>query len=580
MSYTPKHIYEYVAQAKNDPILERRICPISKTQFPIYKSDADVYQKASPTFAGKNFSIPFPTICPEERRRRRLATRNERRLYRRTCDFSGESIISTHSPNKPHKVYQSDIRRSDKRDSLQYGRDFDFSQNFFPQFHNLSKSVPRPALQLRQNENSPYVNCCGFTKDSYLSFNTDFSENCYYATNVLRSKYCFNTLNAEESERCYDSYDIKKSDKVFASRNIIESHAIYFSSNLTNCSFCFGCKNLVNKQYHVYNKPVSQEEFASIVQQYCNGSQASRYGALEKTKQFRDILAEKSLELENTEESYGQNLVNAKNCAFVYDGANLEDVAYSSVVNGTSSSRDFDVGGYDCELCIENISGWLNYHCLFSNRTRWGNSDCHYCDIVINCKNCFGCVWLRDKEYCVFNKQYDKESYEQQVAKIISHMMQTKERGEFFPIQDSTYGYNETIAQQYFPLSKDQAKEKNVLREEYEYHVNIPENATIIQGNLTEKAGEDVISKVILSTQSQKPFRIMKKEREFCNTHGIPLPQTHPDERFAQMRTSRPSQNLNLRNCSKTNQQMLSIYSQNTTFPVWSTEVFDQEVFG
>ena len=159
-------------------------------------------------------------------------------------------------------------------------------------------------------------------------------------------------------------------------------------------------------------------------------------------------------------------------------------------------------------------------------------------------------------------------------------MMQTKERGEFFPIQDSTYGYNETIAQQYFPLSKDQAKEKNVLREEYEYHVNIPENATIIQGNLTEKAGEDVISKVILSTQSQKPFRIMKKEREFCNTHGIPLPQTHPDERFAQMRTSRPSQNLNLRNCSKTNQQMLSIYSQNTTFPVWSTEVFDQEVFG
>lgn len=159
-------------------------------------------------------------------------------------------------------------------------------------------------------------------------------------------------------------------------------------------------------------------------------------------------------------------------------------------------------------------------------------------------------------------------------------MIQTKERGEFFPIQDSTYGYNETIAQQYFPLSKDQAKEKNILREDYEYHVNIPENATIIQGNQTEKAGDDIISKVILSTQSQKPFRIMKKEREFCNTHSIPLPQTHPDERFAQMRASRPSQNLHLRNCSKTNQQMLSIYSQDTTFPVWSTEVFDQQVFG
>lgn len=578
--YTPKSVYQHISQAKNDPILERRTCPISNTEFPIYQSDADVYEKASPTFAGQKFPIPFPTLCPEERRRRRLATRNERRLYRRTCDFSGESIISTHSPNKPNKVYQSDIRRSDKRDALEYGRDFDFSKNFFPQFHNLSRSVPRPALQLRQNENSPYVNCCGFTKDSYLSFNTDFSENCYYTTNVLRSKYCFNTLNAEESERCYDSYDIKKSDKVFASRNIIGSHAIYFSSNLTNCSFCFGCKNLVNKQYYVYNQQVSKEEFESTVQKYCNGAQANRDQALNQTKNFRNTLAEKSLELENTEKSYGQNLVNTKNCSFVYDGANLEDVSYSSVVNGTKSSRDFDVWWYDCELCIENISGWLNYHCLFSNRTWWGNRDCHYCDIVINCKNCFGCVWLRDKEYCIFNKQYTKETYEQEVAKIIAHMIQTKERWEFFPIQDSTYWYNETIAQQYFPLTKEQAKEKNISREDYEYHVNIPDNAQIIKGQDIQKLGEDIIQKVILSTESEKPYRIMKKEREFCQTHGVPLPQIHPDERFNHMRASRPTQNLHLRPCSKTNQQMLSIYPQNTSFPVWSNEVFDNEMFG
>lgn len=159
-------------------------------------------------------------------------------------------------------------------------------------------------------------------------------------------------------------------------------------------------------------------------------------------------------------------------------------------------------------------------------------------------------------------------------------MQSTGERGEFFPIQDSAYGYNETIAQQYFPIAKQDAKVKNIIREDYEYHVNIPENADIIPGNQIEKAGEDIVNKVILSTQSQKPYRIMKKEREFCQTHGIPLPQTHPDERFAQMRASRPSQQLHLRNCSKTSQQMLSIYPQDTTFPVWSTEVFDQEIFG
>lgn len=159
-------------------------------------------------------------------------------------------------------------------------------------------------------------------------------------------------------------------------------------------------------------------------------------------------------------------------------------------------------------------------------------------------------------------------------------MMQTKERGEFFPIQDSTYGYNETIAQQYFPITKEEAKEKNILREDYEYHVNIPGNATIIQGNQTEKAGEDIINKVILSRKSQKPFRIMKKEREFCNTHGIPLPQTHPDERFADMRSSRPAQSLYIRHCSKTGKQTLSIYPEDTQFPVWSMEIFNSEIFG
>ena len=43
------------------------------------------------------------------------------------------------------------------------------------------------------------------------------------------------------------------------------------------------------------------------------------------------------------------------------------------------------------------------------------------------CKYCFGCVGLRNKSYCILNKQYTKEEYETLVPRIIAHMRETGE---------------------------------------------------------------------------------------------------------------------------------------------------------
>lgn len=45
-------------------------------------------------------------------------------------------------------------------------------------------------------------------------------------------------------------------------------------------------------------------------------------------------------------------------------------------------------------------------------------------------------------------------------SKVIEHMMATKEWGEFFPTSISAFGYNETVAQEYFRLSESEVKEK------------------------------------------------------------------------------------------------------------------------
>ncbi|MBP7884838.1 hypothetical protein KAZ93_01455, partial [Patescibacteria group bacterium] len=76
-----------------------------------------------------------------------MAFRNERSLYRRTCDASGKQIISMYapkevllgdSPDKPYKVYDQKIRFSDSWDPMDYGRDFDFSKSFTENYHALS----------------------------------------------------------------------------------------------------------------------------------------------------------------------------------------------------------------------------------------------------------------------------------------------------------------------------------------------------------------------------------------------------------------------------------------------------------
>jgi hypothetical protein len=156
MQYTSQEVYEYISKKTNDPIVEWKICLVSGQQFPIYKSDMEFYTKILPSFVNPSaltdtslsqgstkFMIPTPTLCPEERQRRRLLFRNERKLYKRKCDYSGKDIISIYAPTSPYKVYDQKIWWSDVWDSMNYGREFDFSRSFAEQFKELMMKVPR-----------------------------------------------------------------------------------------------------------------------------------------------------------------------------------------------------------------------------------------------------------------------------------------------------------------------------------------------------------------------------------------------------------------------------------------------------
>jgi hypothetical protein len=93
---------------------------VSGEEFAVFQSDADFYEKISPVFNGKKYLIPFPTLCPDERQRRRMMFRNQTTLYKRICDISGKSVVSVYAPNNKHIIYEQSIRWSDAFDGISF----------------------------------------------------------------------------------------------------------------------------------------------------------------------------------------------------------------------------------------------------------------------------------------------------------------------------------------------------------------------------------------------------------------------------------------------------------------------------
>ncbi|MDR0606980.1 MAG: hypothetical protein LBG52_01195 [Candidatus Peribacteria bacterium] len=208
-TYTSRKTYEFVSKQTNDPIVEWKTCKVSGQPFPIYQSDLEFYEKISPTFNGKKYPIPTPTLCPEERQRRRLERRNERKLYKRKSDLSGVEMISIYSPDKPYTIYSAKEWRSDQWNPLDYGRDFDFSCSFFEQFDELLKTVPKQGLINMNTINSEYCNYAENSKNCYLTHRLyDDCENILYSYRVTyQSKDCSDLYMVNGTSFSYELID-------------------------------------------------------------------------------------------------------------------------------------------------------------------------------------------------------------------------------------------------------------------------------------------------------------------------------------------------------------------------------------
>jgi hypothetical protein len=207
-------------------------------------------------------------------------------------------------------------------------------------------------------------------------------------------------------------------------------------------------------------------------------------------------------------------------------------------------------GAYLLEIC-----GGSGVQSAFNLSAETMCNDCYYCQQIVSCQHCFGCEGLQHKQFCILNKQYTKEEYDQLMPKIIEQMKADKERGEFFPIEQSTFGYNETLTQRLYPMEKAEAIAKGYKWSDIDYHINIPEGLEQVQGkNLPKTIAEvsdDILNKVIICEITGKPFRIIKPELAFYRQNNIPLPTKHQDQRVTELLHKMMPKEFHLRVCDK-----------------------------
>jgi len=488
------------------------------------EEDLEFYQLMSPTFAGKKFLMPAPKLNPLERRQRRMAFRNERHLYYRNCDLTGRRMLSTISEDKPYKVYYFKDWLSDAWDVMDYFLEPDFEKSFFSQFKELLQIVPMRSLNISDDmENCDFCNYGGFSQHCYLSVAPFQSQNCLYSRVPYKCVYDVDGFANIECQYCYECIASENSYQCFFSQYVKNCSESAFLLDCVGCKNCFGCVGLKQQEYCFLNKKYSPEEY----REKTSGILGNRDTLDQFAKFFHDYslnFPRKFARNFKTENCSGDLLRNSKNCHDCFDLMGQQDSRYCELGGAlTHHAYDCTIAGFNVVNCYEQID------CVSCNQCAFGiyvnnNQNSYYVMNCENCEDCFGCIGLRRKKHCIFNKQYTPEDYEKTVAKIIEKMIADGEWGEMFPIDISPFAYNETLANDYFPLSESEAQAKG-------------------WGWREESPGPRDGSDLTKCSETGKLFKIAQQEREFLERFGIAMPNKSPEARFqSRLRIMNPYQ--------------------------------------
>lgn len=554
-------------------------CRKCESPYDLSNWEIALLERVSPRFEQLH-RIPPPTLCPECRQQRRLSFNNEVKLYQRSCDKTGAPLISVYPPDSPYTIYKPEVWWSDAWDPLSYGRPYNFNRSFFEQFDELLRAVPRVALHTNYllDENSDYTNYAGSNKNCYLIFHADFNRDCYYGYGVKKCESCVDVYNVFDSELCYECTDCHHAYNLRYSEDCENCSDSYFLNHCIGCKNCIACKNLHQKQYCIFNEQYSREDYERFLNDAQLHTRSGVAALREKYEAFCKTLPVRALRMFHCEESAGDGLVDCKNVKNSFNVADMRDASNCyQIYNGAHDCMDLYQFGLNAELIYDcSIVGYNANRLAFCHLCNEQVHDLYYCQNCHHASYLFGCIGVRNKQYCVLNTQYSEAEYKKLVPRVIESMQERKEWGEFFPGSLSPFGYNQTTAIDYFPLKQEAAAKDNWKWYDEKEGMNTPV-ATSLPDSIHDFS-DDISQKTLKSSLSGKPYKVIPPELLFYKKWNVPVPERAPDERYRARLQKRRPRKLQSATCGNCKTSVLTTARNGEN--VLCESCFQREMFG
>ncbi len=565
---------------------ENRICQNCKNEFAIESDDFSFYEK---------IKVPPPTFCPECRSVRRMMGANERVLYKRKCDLTGEPIFSMYDESVPFPVYETKAWYGDDWDPYKYGVEYDFSKSFFEQFLELRNRVPRMSLVKQGfSTNSEYTHRASDMKNSYMTFRATRCEDTLYTYIAKDLVNCMDCFAVDSCELCYECIDCNKCYKTSFSQESVECRDSMFLYSCKNCSNCVGCVNLVNQEYCILNEKYSKQDYFKKLEELKLNTSNGLAGFDKFFDSFRKKFPQRfAMSLKSNKVS-GNWFTNCENVRNSFWGSDMKDCKYAYFIFGAEDCMDYFQWGRNSELIYESSNCGINCSRLYFCSQCWTSAhDLYYCDSCPSSSYCFGCVGIKKGQYCILNKQHTKEEYEEMLPKIIKQMSEVPyidkmgieyRFGENFPREMFTFSYNETAAIDFYPISKEEVLAMGFKwkdREKKNYQLDIE---SVDLPETIEEVEDSIINKVIGCKEKDKhystgAYRITANELSFYRRMNLPLPKMCFDVRHTKRLQKRPPLQIIERNCSKCTIKLKTVYTENYAPILYCEKCYQQEVY-
>ena len=419
---------------------------------------------------------------------------------------------------------------------MEYGQELDLTRSFWDQLRELEMKVPMYNYNVIRMVNSPYAFNATALKNSYLVVNSSYSEDCMYGNAVDYCKDCVDNSHIQETERCYECFWLRKCYQCYFTIMSADSRNLWFSRDCLGCNDCFGCVNLRKASYCIFNKQYTKEEYQKEIEKMQLDTNSGLDEARKKSRTFWKSQITKHQQGVRNLNSTGSYVTDSKNVKDSYLVRESENLRYCQYLQVPSSKDCYDVAnwGENMELCYETMEcGESAYNIKFSRNCWPACRNLEYCVHLFSSSDCFGCVGLKKKQYCILNKEYTKEEYEELVPKIKKLMEDIPyvdsqglvyKYGELFPLELSPFGYNNTLAIQHFPMSKEEAIRKGYVWIETERaNYKITKKASELPESIKETT-DQILKEVIECTECKNPYRILENELIFLRREKLSVP--------------------------------------------------------